>query len=259
MTTVGVIQARMGSTRLPGKVLEPIRGRPLILWTIAAVAATAGVDAVVVATTKEPIDDPLVDLMNEAVVAVHRGPVQDVLRRVADAAEPYAPAVVLRQTADNPFPDPDVMAGQLHRLADGPFDYVGIAGLPLGIGGEAVRWDALVVADREATEPPDREHVLPFVHRRPDRFRIGSLTDVPRFTHGRYTVDTPADLAFARAVAERLSSDRPPRLAELEAIVGADPALARLNASVEQRGPESAEASLEPMAAAAATRVSKGA
>ena len=243
MRTVAVVQARMGSTRLPGKVLEPIGGRPLILWTLAAVDATAGVDDVVVATTKEREDDPLVALLEGAARNVHRGPVHDVLRRVVDALEPFEPAVVLRQTADNPFPDPDVMAAQLRRLADGPFDYVGIAGLPLGIGGEAVRWDALVAADREATDPADREHVLPFVYARPERFAIGAVEEVGRTAagHGRYTVDTLADLAFARALAERLPDERPPRLADLEAIVAASPELAALNAGVEQRAATSAQ------------------
>jgi len=241
VTAIAVIQARMGSTRLPGKVLEPIRGRPLVLWTLAAVAATPGVDAVVVATTKEAEDDPLVAALNEAVVPVHRGPVHDVLRRVVDAVEPYGPDVVLRQTADNPFPDPVVMAAQVTRLADGPFDYVGIAGLPLGIGAEAVRWPALVVADREATDAADREHVLPFIYARPERFAIGSLADPPPWRHPRYTVDTAEDLAFARSIGIRVHGDEPPRLAELEAIIAGDPKLADINRDVEQRSHRTAE------------------
>ena len=242
MTTVAVIQARMGSTRLPGKVLEPIRGRPLVLWTVAAVAATAGVDEIVVATTKEREDDPLVAELTAGRIPVHRGSVHDVLRRVVDAAEPYGPDVVLRQTADNPFPDPTVMASQLQLLADGSFDYIGIAGLPLGIGAEVVAWSALVAADREATEPADREHVLPYVYARPGRFSIGTLPPLASPTrHGRYTVDTPADLALARAVAERLPINEVPSLADLEAVLAANPDLARLNAGIEQRGHETSE------------------
>ena len=245
MATIAVIQARMGSTRLPGKVLEPISGRPLVLWTIAAVEATAGVDAVVVATTKEPEDDPLVALLTAERRPVHRGPTHDVLRRVVDALEPFQPAVVLRQTADNPFPDPDVMASQIARLDEGPFDYVGVAGLPLGIGGEAVRWDALLAADREATTPADREHVLPFVYARPDRFRIGSVAGLPAVEHGRWTVDTAADLAFARAIGERLPPGGPPRLADLAAIVAREPSLAAMNAAVEQRGHATAQLAVD--------------
>jgi spore coat polysaccharide biosynthesis protein SpsF len=84
--------------------------------------------------------------------------------------------------------------------------------------------------------------VLPFVYARPERFAIGRLADPPPWRHGRYTVDQPADLSFARALAERLTDDRPPRLADLEAIVAAEPELASLNRDVEQRDHRTAEA-----------------
>lgn len=242
MRTVAVVQARMGSTRLPGKVLMPIGARPLVLWTLDAVAAVPGVDALVLATTDQPEDDALVAAVREHGVAVHRGPALDVLRRVADAVAPLGADVVLRQTGDNPFPDPDVMAAQLARLAEGPFDYVGIAGLPLGIGAEAVRAEALRAADREAVEPAEREHVLPFVYARPERFAIGTLATLPAWRHPRYTVDTAADLAFATALAAHLPAGRgPARLADLEAIVAARPELAEANRGIDQRGHGDAE------------------
>jgi spore coat polysaccharide biosynthesis protein SpsF len=242
MRTIAVIQARMGSTRLPGKILEPIEGRPLLAWTVAAVRAVPEIDDVVLATSDRPEDDAVLEAMRDLDVRVHRGSVHDVLRRVADAVRALEPDVVLRQTGDNPFVDPEVMSAQLVRLDEGPFDYVGIAGLPLGIGGEAVRAEALWIADREATEPADREHVLPFVYARPERFAIGSLTEPPAWRHPRYTVDTLADLAFARAVAARLPGRRPPaRLAKLEAIVADANGLAELNATIIQRGPDEAE------------------
>ena len=129
MRTIAVIQARMGSTRLPGKILGPIEGRPLLGWTIAAVRAVPGVDDVVVATSDRPEDDAVAEAMRGLAVRVHRGSIHDVLRRVADAVRPFEPDVVLRQTGDNPFVDPEIMSAQLVRLEEGPFDYVGIAGL----------------------------------------------------------------------------------------------------------------------------------
>lgn len=239
MTTarvIAVIQARMGSTRMPGKILDDIAGRPLVFWTIDAVRAVPEVDEVVLATTDQPADDPFADRLMAARVLVHRGSNHDVLRRVVDAVRPLRPDVVLRQTGDNPFPDPDVMGAQIRRLVAGDFDYVGIVGLPLGIGGEAVRMEALETADREATEASEREHVLPYLYSRPERFRIGALTDPPSWQHPRYTVDTDKDMAFARAIAARLPvNERPVRLADLEAIVAAAPDLAALNREVEQR------------------------
>src|SRR5258708_2279047 len=116
MRTIAVIQARMGSSRLPGKILEPIEGLPLLGWTIAAVRATRGVDDLVVATTDSPDDDRVAEVIGELGVRVHRGSVHDVLARVAAAVRPLEPDVVLRQTGDNPFVDPDIMAAQLARL-----------------------------------------------------------------------------------------------------------------------------------------------
>ena len=236
---VAVVQARTGSTRLPGKVLAEIEGQPLLAWTVAGVQAIQGVSDVVIATTTDPSDDAIVALAGELGVAVHRGPVDDVLTRCHDAVHPFHPEIVVRQTADNPFPDPDVAATQMGSLVDGGFDYVGIDGWPLGIAAEACRMAALDIAAAEAVDPADREHVMPFLYRRPDRFRIGR---VPRTGTGRtgaaaarYTIDTADDLAFARAVAARLGHGAPVRLEELETIVADEPELLELNVTVAQR------------------------
>ena len=242
MRTIAVIQARMGSTRRPGKVVATIEGRPLILWTVAAVSDVGGLDDLVIATTDQATDDPFTDMLRSHGLRVHRGPAHDVLRRVAEAVEPLQPDVVLRQTGDNPFADPDVMAAQLAHLAAAGLDYVGIAGLPIGIGAEAVRAEALRIANREAVDLAEREHVLPFVNTRPERFAFEPLPDPPAAQHHRFTVDTTADLEFARALAARLGDrSRPARLADLEAILAAEPALRRLNMNVKQRSPRSSQ------------------
>lgn len=237
--TVVVVQARMGSTRLPGKVLQDIEGRPLLAWTVAGVQAISSVMKVVVATTIEPQDDVIADLASRLGVDVHRGSVDDVLSRCYDAVASSGAEVVIRQTADNPFPDPRVAAAQAERLVEGGFDYVGIGGWPLGIAAEVCRFTALETAEREASDPTEREHVMPFLYRRPDRFRIGRLdrTDARRRAGApaRFTVDTAADLAFARALAGRLGHGPPVSIDELERLVDDDPALLELNAGIQQR------------------------
>lgn len=242
MATVAVIQARMGSTRLPGKVLADLGGRPLVAWTVAAVRAVPGVDAVVVAVTDEAADDPLVALLEGLECPVHRGPSRDVLTRCWDAVAPYRPTHVVRATADNPFPDPDAIAGQLRvAVADG-LDYVGTAGWPLGIAAEVASATALEAAVREARDPAEREHVLPFIYARPERFRVGVAPPVVPPPAGRYTVDTSADLAFVRAIVERADGERPVRLATIAGIVAADPALLDMNRDVRQKPWQEAEA-----------------
>ena len=236
---VAVIQARMGSTRLPGKVLEPIGDRSLLAWTVASVQAVPDVTTVVVATTMEPRDDPLAEAAASLGAAVHRGPVFDVLTRCFEAVAPFEPEFVLRQTADNPFPDPSVAASQVETLRAGGLDYIGIAGWPIGIAAEVCRMEALTAAMHEATAAADREHVTPFLYSQPERFDIGALPRsapvAPGGERWRYTVDTPADLELARALAERLGHGPPVNLAELEAIMAAEPDLALLNAAVVQK------------------------
>jgi spore coat polysaccharide biosynthesis protein SpsF len=230
---VGVIQARMGSSRLPGKVLARIGDRPLIEWTIAAMRDVHSITDLVVATTDEPGDDQLVAAL-AGKVAVHRGPVFDVLTRCWDAVAPYEPTIVVRQTADNPFVDPDVVEAQIARLRQG-FDYVGSSGWPLGIAGEVTTAKALGEAAREALDPAEREHVMPFLYARPERFRIGTLAAPGDLAHHRYTVDTEADLAFARAIVAHMRHGPPVRLWEIDALIRAQPALASINASVPQK------------------------
>lgn len=242
MRTVAVVQARMGSKRLPGKVLEPIAGRPLIAWTLSAMSAVAEIDRIIVATTLEPDDDRLVAILRDDDWLVHRGPARDVLTRCWEAVAPAQPDFVVRATADNPFVDPTVVAGQIGRTIDGPFDYVGTVGWPLGIAVEVARAEALEVAYREATDPAEREHVMPFLYTRPGRFRIGAFPPVAQPPAGRFTVDTTEDLDFVRAIAARLATGaKPPGLADLGVIVNAEPGLLDLNRSVRQKTWQEAE------------------
>jgi spore coat polysaccharide biosynthesis protein SpsF len=234
MRVVAVVQARTGSTRLPGKVLALVGDRPLFAWTLAGLQSVPAIDLVILATSDEPADDGLAAAAGE-LVAVHRGSARDVLARVWGAAAAHAPDLVVRGTADNPFPDPDVIAAQVQACASRGFDYVGTSGYPLGIAAEVARASALETAAREATAAAEREHVMPFLYGHPERFRIGSLARPAAALHSRYTVDTPEDLAFARALATRIGHPPPVRLPELEAIVAREPGLADLNRGVRQR------------------------
>ena len=189
---VAVIQARMGSTRLPGKVLEPIGDRSLLAWTVAGVQAVPGLATVVVATTTEPRDDPLVEAAAALGTEVHRGPVFDVLTRCFDAVAPHAPDLVLRQTADNPFPDPSVATAQVETLRAQGLDYVGIAGWPIGVAAEVCRMEAFTAAMDEATAAADREHVTPYLTATPSGSESGPCRGPPRSRPGEIGGATPS-------------------------------------------------------------------
>jgi spore coat polysaccharide biosynthesis protein SpsF len=239
--TIGVVQARMTSNRLPGKALAMVGDRPLVLWTMAAMRAVPSLDGLVAAIPDEASDDGLADVLHRDGYEVHRGSTRDVLARCWDAVRTLEPDVVVRQTADNPFMDPAVVDAQVGRLVDAQLDYVGIEGWPLGIAGEAVRATAMSAADAEATDPAEREHVLPFIYRRPNRFAIGALRPTGQVPSGRFTVDTDDDLAFARAIAARLEGEGPASIAMLRAILIAEPALLALNQGIRQKGWEETE------------------
>jgi spore coat polysaccharide biosynthesis protein SpsF len=201
---LGIIQARMGSTRLPGKVLADIEGRPLIRHVIERSAAATHVDKVVVATTTEPADDALEDYLRALGTDVFRGSIDDVLDRFYRCAAPYAPEIIVRITADDPLKDPEVIDHCVgHLLADRTLDYCSNTlkpSYPEGLDIESFRFAALATAGAEATLASEREHVTPFIWKRPERFRLHNFENDENLSHWRWTVDKPADLELMRAI-----------------------------------------------------------
>lgn len=229
MTAVVVLQARLGSQRLPGKVLAPLAGWPLLEYCITRLRA-AEVGPVVVATTTRPEDAAVIATAARLGARTLAGPQDDVLERFALVARAHPEAeVILRATADNPFVDLGTAARILKALSEGA-DYGVEEGLPLGTAVEGVRREVLLRAQREATTPYDREHVTPWVRRADDVVRVTPAAP-PEFRAAdlQLTVDTPADLAFARRLAEALAKDGlDPRVAPLSRVIAAARRLAPL-------------------------------
>jgi spore coat polysaccharide biosynthesis protein SpsF len=197
--TVIVLQARMGSRRLPAKSLADINGRSLVAqctWRLAATGLP-----VVVATTDQPEDDAIVAEAARAGAASYRGPADDVLARYAGAAEAFGATYVIRATGDNPAVDADSVERTLEILRRTHADHVIECGLPYGAAVEAMTAESLVRAAALATDPHDREHVTPFI-RRDRRFTAIRAIAAPvvRRPELRLTVDTIEDLEFMRAV-----------------------------------------------------------
>lgn len=195
-----VLQARMNSRRCPGKVLAEVAGRPLLHYCLARLQA-ARVGPVVLATSEQPADDGIAAAGAATGAAVVRGSLDDVLGRFDLAIRDWQGPYVIRATADNPAVDIEA-AGRVLQHLEGGADYVVESGLPVGGAVEGVRTEVLRRAARCAVDPYEREHVTPYVRRRPEEFVVAlPFAPVPlRRPDLRLTVDTPADLAFVRRV-----------------------------------------------------------
>ncbi len=234
-----IVQARMTSTRLPGKVLAPIAGRPMLAWQLDRLRRVRDDVAVAVATSDGPSDDPIVDLCGELGVPVVRGSESDVLDRYHVAAATLSADPVIRVTSDCPLIDPAVSRAVLELFERGEADYASNTlerTFPRGLDTEVLSVETLAAAWREASQPFEREHVTPYIYRNPSRFRLRNLRNERDEGDRRWTVDTPADLAFARAVYERLEVDAVTFDAnDVRELLRREPALEALNAAVEQK------------------------
>lgn len=234
MNTVAIIQARMDSTRLPGKVLTDLAGRPVLAWVVDAATAIPGVDGVAVATSVESSDDPIAAWCEANAVRCRRGSKGDVLDRMIRAAEAEKADVVVRLTADCPLLDPAV-CGQvvLLRKRTGA-DYASNTrpcNWPDGLDCEVVTSAVLSQAGEEARLPSQREHVTPWFRGNRARLKVRYLPcPIPGLETERWTLDTEQDLVFLRAVAERLPAGRPPSFMDVLAVLEKEPELRAINA-----------------------------
>ena len=211
--TVAVLQARMSSSRLPGKVMRPILGQPMIALQIERVRRSKRLAEVVVATSVDASDDPLAEFLPSLGVRVVRGPLDDVLGRFIAVIETLnLTGDLVRLTADCPLADPEVIDACIDLRREGRFDYASNGRLrtyPRGLDVEVFRIEALQQAARETEAPYDREHVTPWFYRAGSPFSQGQLVQATDESHLRWTVDLPADFEFVRRVYEALYPTNP--------------------------------------------------
>ncbi len=235
---LGVVQARVSSTRLPAKVLAPILGEPMLARQLERVLRAQRLDAVVVATSTDPSDDPLEAVCAEAVVDCFRGTLDDVLDRFHAAAERYGADHVVRLTGDCPLIDPAVIDAVVDLHLSAAFDYtsnVQPPTFPDGLDAEAIRAETLDTVWQEARLPSEREHVTPFVLKHSERFRLGNLENAEDLSPLRWTVDEPEDLGFVRAVYEALYPADPAfEMRDVLALLARRPELAGINTHIER-------------------------
>jgi spore coat polysaccharide biosynthesis protein SpsF len=242
LRVVAVIQARMGSTRLPGKVLKPIAGRPLLWHIVHRLRRSQFIEQIAIATSTNPLDDAIVEFGRENGVAVVRGPEDDVLARFARAAELLDADIIVRVSADAPFVDAGFIDHLVAAMIEQNGDYVMLEeGAVTGHEGvDPMSRRALDKLMMDAhNDPVAREHVTAYFKQHPDFVRIARAPAYPPLAHavGRLTIDTPDDLAFAEALHARMDAKAgEASLADLLLLLEREPALREQNAHVRQKG-----------------------
>jgi len=238
LRVVAIIQARMGSTRLYGKVLLDLEGRTVLARAVRRVRRAALVDEVVVATTVAPADDPIVEECARLGVACFRGSEQDVLDRYHRAAAAHKADVVVRVTADCPLIDPEVSDAVIYAFLHRRPDYASNVlrrTYPRGLDTEVMTAAALARAARHASESYQRTHVTPYIYQHPESFRLLSVTGIEDLSRHRWTVDSREDLEFVRAVYRRMGDDDAFSWHDVCRLLAEEPTLADLNRHVCQK------------------------
>jgi spore coat polysaccharide biosynthesis protein SpsF len=241
MRTIAIIQARMGSSRLPGKVLRLLLGQPMLSHIVERVGAARGVDLVVVATSDLAGDEPVRAYCHEAGIACFAGSERDVLDRFYQCALVHRADLIVRITGDCPLADPTLIDAIIRYRAEGVYDHAGIATgagackldggrYPDGLDAECFRFEALSRAWHEAIAPSDREHVTPFLWRQPALFKLGCLRSPVDYSHLRLTVDNEEDFHLISELCQALRSrNRIFTLPDILAYLAAHPELPEIN------------------------------
>ncbi len=272
MKTLAIIQARMGSSRLPGKVLLELAGKPMIQHVIEQTQRAAQLDSILIATTTDESDRPVADFAAAMGIPHFRGSLHDVLDRYYQAARAHQPDIIVRITADCPLIDPGIIDQTISLLTAERSPSIDFAcnrlpppfgrSFPIGLDVEACTFSALERAWKESTATFHREHVMPFIYEGTQfetqvtghksnapqpvtynstkglsqrGFHIAQLHHRPDYGSLRWTVDTPEDLKFIRAIFTRLSDKPQFTWYDVLEIVQKEPELAEINAGIRHK------------------------
>lgn len=241
MRVVAIIQARMGSSRLPGKVLADVGGQPVLARVVERTLRARRLAQVVVATTTQPMDEPIVRLCRARGWACVCGSEDDVLDRYYHTARAYGAEAIVRITADCPLIDPDVVdqvvgvflarQPQVHYVSN----VFPQRTFPRGLDTEVIRADALERAWQEDRNPKSREHVSLYLHHHPECFQIANVTQEADLSFMRWVVDTEEDLRFIRSLSERVGHRDDVSWQRILNVLEQEPELLALNRDVRQK------------------------
>jgi spore coat polysaccharide biosynthesis protein SpsF len=234
-----VIQARMQSTRLPGKVLKKVLDKPLLFYLIERLRSVANADRIVVATTQSKADDAIASYCKRNDIIFYRGDEKDVLGRYCEAAKKNHADIVVRITADCPLIDPAVVDKVIKFFLDHNFDYVGNTlslTFPRGMDTEVFSMKTLEEADLAAKLESEREHVTLYIYRHPERFKLANVSYVQDKSDYRLTVDTKEDFDLIKKIIEKLYTQNPDfTLEDILNLLEKNPKLSNINCHVAQK------------------------
>lgn len=238
---VAIIQARMRSTRLPGKVLLKVLNKELLILLIERVKKVKGIDEIVIATSNLKDDDPIFELCEKNSVECFRGPEENVLERYFFAAKKYGAQIVVRLTADSPLLDPDICSQLIEILKNHwlSYDYVSNSlerSFPRGVEPEVFKFSALEDAHQNASLPGHFEHVTPYILTHPQKFKCFNLKNAVDYSYHRWTVDTPEDFELIKRIFEELYPGKPDfRMKDVLQLFEAHPDWLLINKDIQQK------------------------
>jgi spore coat polysaccharide biosynthesis protein SpsF len=231
-----IIQARLSSTRLPGKVMTTFSGNTLLGHILERLSFAKSLSAVVVATTDSKRDDTLVEWLEKKGVAYYRGSESDVLNRYYEAAEKFGARHIARITSDDPFKDPKIIDAVAELYFSEKLDFAYNNHPPTfaeGLDTEIFSMDALRTAEKASADPFEREHMTQYLYRHPEKFRQKNLANPVDFSHHRWTIDTEKDLDLAKKVYDDLYMPGRIFLAEdILRLIEKKPEIAQINMDV---------------------------
>ncbi len=237
MKSVAVIQARISSTRLPGKALKDLCGHPLIFHVIERAKKIRGIDQVTLATGERAENQPLLEIAESMGISHFTGSEDDVLSRFRESVKNINCDYVIRITGDNPFTDNYSASMALDYAIKENADHCYIAGIPIGTGVEIIKKTALEKAYKNGLKPHQREHVTPYIKENPQLFKLIKYTaeiENP-FPDLRLTVDTDEDFALAELLYKVLYKGKPLTLTEVINYVKMNPSVKEINRDIKQR------------------------
>jgi len=238
MRVVAIIQARMGSTRLPGKVMKDIGGETMLARVVWRARRAKLLDEVVVATTNKAVDAPIVSECTKLGVPVFRGDEQDVLDRYYRSAQANRAEAIVRITSDCPLIDPEIIDDVVRAFLKTKPDYASNTFFPRGLDVEVITMASLERAWHESNKSYHRVHVTPYIYQNRDLFRLLSVKAEEDYSSYRWTVDTREDLNFVRSIYGRFDNQDTFGWHDVLKVLDREPDLIELNSHIHQKALE---------------------